>query len=76
MTRRTVLLETQHDIADFVSKLEKCPFRADLHCGALVVDAKSLLGVMGFGLGRVSTLCVYSDDEAWLPEISKYVVRQ
>ncbi len=76
MTREQILLETQHDIAEFVSRMEKCPFRAELQCGSRVVDAKSLLGVMGFGLGRVTTLCIYSDGNAGsIPEIEKYIVR-
>ena len=73
--RQQILLRNQHDIVNFVNKIEKYPFHADLYCGSRVVDAKSILGVMGFGMGKVMTLQIYGDEDIrTLPGISEYVV--
>ncbi len=73
--RQDILLKNQHDIVNFVNKMEKYPFHADLYCGSCVVDAKSLLGVMGFGMGKVMTLQIYGEEDIrTLPGISEYVI--
>lgn len=73
--RQEILLKDQQDIVNFVNRIEKYPFHADLYCGSCVVDAKSLLGVMGFGMGKVMTLQIYGDEDIrTLPGISEYVV--
>ena len=75
MSKQEIFLKDQAAIVNFVSKLEQYPFQADLHCGSHVVDAKSLLGVLGFGMGKVLTLSVYSDEDVRsLPGIAEYVV--
>ncbi len=75
MNRHEILLRTQNDIVNFVNKITQYPFSADLLCGSRVVDAKSLLGVLGFGMGKVLTLQVYGDDSSMLmSDISEYLV--
>ena len=75
MSKQKIFLKDEAAIVNFVSKLEKYPFQADLQCGSRMVDAKSLLGVLGFGMGKVLTLCVHSDEDVWhLPGIAEYVV--
>lgn len=49
---------TVEEIAAFVSKAEACDFDIDIHCDHLVIDGKSLMGVMNIGLGRqVEIVC-------------------
>jgi len=75
MSKQSIFLKDKTDIVNFVNRMEKYPFHADLQCGSRVVDAKSLLGVMGFGMGKVMTLCIYSDEDIrTLPGIGEYVV--
>lgn len=75
MSRQEILLSNQYDAARFVNKMEKYPYNADLLCGSRMVDAKSLLGIMGFGIGKVLTLQVYGDDDkGLLSDISDYLV--
>lgn len=75
MSRQEILLSNQYDVARFVNKMEKYPYNADLLCGSRMVDAKSLLGIMGFGMGKVLTLQVYGDDDkGLLSDISDYLV--
>lgn len=76
MNRHEILLRTQNDIVNFVNKITQYPFNADLLCGSQVVDAKSLLGVLGFGMGKVLTLQVYSEENNnnLMTDISEYLV--
>ena len=58
--RETILFNNLHEIADFVSAAESCPVDIDIckaDSGKTVVDAKSLMGVIGLGTGiRLSVL--------------------
>ncbi|MEG0370233.1 MAG: HPr family phosphocarrier protein [Hungatella sp.] len=75
MNRQEILLRTQNDIVNFVNKMAKYSFNADLLCGSQIVDAKSLLGVLGFGMGKTLTLQVYdAENNAWMSDISEYLV--
>lgn len=75
MSTQDILLKNQNDIVNFVNRIEKYPFQADLQCGSHVVDAKSLLGVLGFGMGKVMILHVYGDEDIrTLPGIAEYIV--
>jgi len=63
-----------NDIVDFVNRVEKFPYNMDMQQGQLVVDAKSLLGIMNLGLNQAVNLTVYSEeckDLEW--EIKNYI---
>lgn len=76
MNTQEIFLPTQSDIVNFVNKMSQYPFHADLLCGSRMVDAKSLLGVLGFGMGKVLTLQVHEDNErGWMSDISQYLIR-
>ena len=46
----------------FVNRVERYPYAMDLSRGSVVVDAKSLLGVMILGFNQVMNLNVYAED--------------
>lgn len=52
------------DCQKFVMAVENYPFHIDLQWGRQVVDAKSILGILGFGLYKVLELKMHTDDEA------------
>lgn len=75
MNTHEIFLRTQNDIVNFVNKMTQYPFNADLLCGSRMVDAKSLLGVLGFGMGKKLTLQVYSEDCGGLmSDLSEYLI--
>ena len=47
---------------DFVKTVEQYPFDMDLCRGSVVVDAKSLLGIMNLGFNQTVNLKIYSND--------------
>lgn len=63
-----------NDIVDFVKRVEKFPYNMDMQQGQLVVDAKSLLGIMNLGLNQAVNLTVYSEECKDLElEIKNYI---
>lgn len=63
------------DIVDFVNRVEKFPYNMDIQQGQLMVDAKSLLGIMNLGLNQTMNLTVHSEDCKDLrKEIKNYII--
>lgn len=74
MNEINVTFKNPTEVLDFVSRVEKYPFDMDLSRGSIVVDAKSLLGIMNLGFNQVVNLKVYSEECADLCEdICKYI---
>lgn len=49
---------TVEELVAFVSKAEGCDFDVDIRYNHLVIDAKSLIGVMNIGIGKpVEIVC-------------------
>ena len=49
---------TVEELVAFVVRAEKCSFEVDVICNQLVIDGKSLMGVMIIGIGRqVEIVC-------------------
>lgn len=54
----TVIFKTVDDIKNFVYEAEKLDADMDMKKGRLIVDAKSLLGVINMGINQLMTLSV------------------
>lgn len=74
MNELRVSFRNPSDVLDFVSKVEKYPFHMDLSRGSIVVDAKSLLGIINLGFNQEASLKVYADECGELrQDIKKYI---
>lgn len=62
MDRINVTFKNPNDVLDFVRRVEKYPYAMDLSRGSIVVDAKSLLGIMNLGFNQIASLKVYTDE--------------
>lgn len=68
-----VTFKDPSEILDFVNTVSKYEFDMDMKKGHVVVDAKSLLGIMHLGLNNVIELQMYSEDcEELCEKIAKY----
>lgn len=76
MVKQSVVFHKQEDLVDFVNKMCKYQYDADLVDGISIIDAKSILGVLGLGLERNLSLHLYHDDDnsEILSQISDYLV--
>ena len=73
MSEMKITFKNPEEILDFVNTVSKYDFDMDLKKGRIVVDAKSLLGIMHLGVNNIIELQVYGDDcEELKQEISKY----
>lgn len=65
MKQKRIMLPTIEAAKKFVASAEKCDFDIDVFYNRVVIDAKSLLGVMSLDLTRVLTVEYNGDNEAF-----------
>ncbi len=59
-----VMFHSMEEAQKFTLAVENYPFDVDLQCERRVIDAKSILGILGFGLHQILELRVHTDDRA------------
>ena len=73
MSELKLVFHQPEDIMEFVNVVQKYPYDMDMKKGHVVVDAKSLLGIMHLGINNEIALQMYTDDcEELCREIAKY----
>ncbi|ETP72028.1 phosphocarrier protein HPr [Oribacterium sp. C9] len=56
MSELSIMIPDREAVSDFVEVTSKLPFDMDIVQGSKIVDAKSILGVIYMGLGKVLSL--------------------
>ena len=73
MSEMKITFKNPEEILDSVNTVSKYDFDMDLRKGRIVVDAKSLLGIMHLGINNIIELQVYGENcEELKQEISRY----
>ena len=73
MSDMKLTFKTPDEIVEFVNTISRYDFDVDVKRGRIVVDAKSLLGIMHLGLNSTLELRVHSDNcEDLQTELAKY----
>lgn len=73
MGEMKLTFKTPEEIYEFVNTVSKYEFDVDVRRGRVVVDAKSLLGIMHLGLNSVLELKMHTGDAGELEtELLKY----
>jgi hypothetical protein len=62
MSTLNVVIPEMEEVKDFVFRANKLPFDMDLKNGSRIVDAKSLLGILYLGVGKVLHLELAKED--------------
>lgn len=62
------------EVKDFVSAAEKCIFDVDISYNSFIVDAKSIIGVLGLNLNQVLTVSYNGYDADFEKYVSKFAV--
>ena len=65
---------TVEDVSDFVRAAAECEFDVDVNYNRVLVDAKSILGVMSMDLNNVLTVKYYGESERFERFLEKYAV--
>ena len=73
MNEMKLTFKTPDEIVEFVNTVSKYEFDVDVRRGRVVVDAKSLLGIMHLGLNSILELKMHTaDGEELETELLKY----
>ena len=62
MSEMKLTFKTPNEIVEFVNTVSKYEFDVDVRRGRVVVEAKSLLGIMHLGLNSVLELTMHTGD--------------
>ncbi len=74
MTERRIKFRKADDIREFVNAASKCDFDIDIFYNRVIIDAKSILGVLSMDLTRVMTVKCYGEDKNFNKTIAKFAV--
>ena len=65
MKEKKIKLVTIDEAKEFVTAAMKCDFDIDVYYNRVVIDAKSILGVLSLDLTRELTVRLYGENEAF-----------
>ncbi len=74
MNEKIIKLADADEVCDFVSAAGKCDFDVDISDQRMVIDAKSILGVMGLGIEKELTVKYGGEDLSFENVLNKYTV--
>ncbi len=74
MKEKKIRLMATEDVQEFVNAAEKCEFDIDVLHERVMIDAKSLLGVLGIGLSKELTVKYWGDNSTFEHVMKKYAV--
>ncbi|MEG0962691.1 MAG: HPr family phosphocarrier protein [Lachnospiraceae bacterium] len=74
MNKKIIKLTDADEVQDFVRAAGKCDFDIDVSYQRIIIDAKSILGVMGLGLSRELTVKYGGEDMKFENVLDKYTI--
>lgn len=74
MSQMKIRLNETADVREFVRAAEKCNFDVDVQCDSVIVDAKSILGIISLGLAKILTVKCHGESHDFVNEIRKFAV--
>ncbi|MDO5423948.1 MAG: HPr family phosphocarrier protein [Eubacteriales bacterium] len=72
MSERKIKLTGMNDVKEFVRAAEQCDFDVDVFYNRVVIDAKSILGVLSLDLSRELTVKYGGQNLVFENILSKY----
>lgn len=63
-----------NDVSEFVRAAARCDFDIDVKYNRVLVDAKSILGMMSMDLGQVLTIKCYGESPEFNDILQRYAV--
>jgi len=65
MKKKKIMLSSVNDAKAFVEAAGKCDFDVDIYYNSMMIDAKSILGVLSMDLTKVLTVQMHGDNDAF-----------
>ena len=76
MKQKRILLPTIDDAKMFVAAATQCDFDIDVYYNRIVIDAKSILGVLSLDLRNILTVQYDGENEAFEAFLEKMAVKR
>lgn len=70
----TIKLSNPDEVKDFVHAASKCDFDIDVFYNRVIIDAKSLLGVLSLDLTKALCVCCLGYDHRFEQILKKYSI--
>lgn len=74
MLEKRIRLRQVSDVKEFVRAAEKCEYDVDVSYNRMVIDAKSILGVMSMDLTKTLTVKYRAEDCAIEDTLNKFAI--
>ena len=74
MQTKKIKLNATEDVKEFVQGASKCDFDVDVYYNRILIDAKSILGVLSMDLNQILTVKCHGEDAAFEDFLQKYAV--
>ncbi len=74
MLEKKIRLNAINDVREFVKEAEKCEFDVDVFYNRIIVDAKSLLGVLSMDLTQPLTVKYSAEDSLFGKALEKFAI--
>lgn len=65
MKEKKIILSSADEAKRFVTEASKCDFDIDIFYNRIIIDAKSILGVLSLDLTRILTVQMNGENEAF-----------
>ena len=74
MVERHIRLNETEDVKEFVNEAAKCEFDIDISYNRIIIDAKSILGILSMDLTRVLTVQCHGESKEFNRTLQKFAV--
>ena len=74
MCQKQIKLNEKEDVQEFVKAAGKCDFDIDVFYNRIIIDAKSILGILSMDLTRELTVRCYGESKRFNEVIAKFAV--
>ena len=74
MAEHQIRLNAAEDVKEFVNAANKCDFDIDIFYNRIIIDAKSILGILSMDLTRELTVKCYGKNTGFNAAIAKFAV--
>lgn len=72
MIQSKIKLNATEDVQEFVKAASKCDFDIDIYYNRIMIDAKSILGILSMDLTRVLTVDCHGESEEFNRTLKKF----
>ena len=69
-----IRLNAKEDVKEFVQAASKCDFDVDISYNRVLIDAKSILGILSMDLTKVLTVTCHGEDREFNRFLQKFAV--